>query len=213
MTTTAFPRGRRSLAATLGVGLALAILGGPASASPEIGKPAPEFTGAATDGRSIKLSELRGKTVVLEWTNDGCPYVHKHYGTRNMQKLQKEAAAKDVAWLTIISSAPGLQGHVTPEKADELTNARDAAPAAVILDPDGKIGRAYEATATPHMFVIDPEGVLQYKGAIDDKPTSDHDDVKTAKNYVTMALAAVAEGKTPDPRVTRAYGCSVKYAR
>ncbi|MEC9367421.1 MAG: redoxin domain-containing protein [Pseudomonadota bacterium] len=183
----------------------------PASAEPAIGEPAPDFTGIDSNGKTHTLSALRGKTVVLEWTNDGCPYVRKHYGTSNMQTLQGKAAADGVVWLSVISSGPGLQGHVSGEEANKLTSDRKATPAAVILDPEGKIGRAYGATATPHMYVITPEGKLAYKGAIDDKPTSNADDVPTAKNYVTAALAAVAAGKPADPSATRAYGCSVKY--
>ncbi|MGD9866798.1 MAG: redoxin domain-containing protein [Hyphomicrobiales bacterium] len=183
----------------------------PAMAEPVIGEPAPDFTGADADGKTHRLSELKGRTVVLEWTNDGCPYVRKHYNSGNMQKLQKQAAADGVVWLTVISSGPGQQGHVSGEEANKLTKDRDAAPAAVILDPEGRIGHAYAATATPHMYVITPEGRLAYKGAIDDKPTSNVDDVPGAKNYVTTALAAVAAGKPADPAATRAYGCSVKY--
>ena len=178
-----------------------------------VGKPAPAFTGLTSDGKTVKLSDYRGKTVVLEWTNHQCPFVGKHYGTSNMQTLQKEAGGKGVVWLSVISSAPGRQGHVTGERANELSKSRGAGPAAVILDEKGIIGRAYEATATPHMYVIDDKGVLTYKGAIDDIPSANHDDVPKATNYVRSALAAMAAGKKPEPRATRAYGCSVKYAR
>jgi peroxiredoxin len=207
---TATPLKRFSVPLALCLALFAAPL--PAVADAILGKPAPDFTGTDSNGNTVKLSDYRGKTVVLEWTNHGCPYVGKHYGTGNMQSLQRQAEEKGIVWLSVISSAPGRQGHVSPDKANELTASRKAAPAAVILDPEGTIGRAYEATATPHMYVIDAAGVLQYKGAIDDKPTANYEDVKTATNYVTAALDAVAQGRTPDPRATRAYGCSVKYA-
>lgn len=203
---------RSCLAALLAFGLITVAAPLPAAADAIVGKTAPDFTGTDSNGNTVKLSGYRGKMVVLEWTNHGCPYVGKHYGTGNMQRLQRQARDKGIVWLSVISSAPGRQGHVSPEKANELTVSRKAAPAAVILDAEGTIGRAYEATATPHMYVIDEEGVLQYKGAIDDKPTANHEDVETATNYVRAALAAVAAGKVPDPRATRAYGCSVKYA-
>lgn len=196
------------LAAVCALALACAT---PAAADAVVGEPAPDFTGTDSDGKTHTLSQLKGKTVVLEWTNDGCPYVRKHYNSGNMQKLQKQAAADGIVWLSVISSGPGQQGHVSGAEANALTRDRDAAPAAVILDPEGKIGHAYGATATPHMYVITPEGRLAYKGAIDDKPTSNLDDVPVAKNYVTAALAAVAAGKPADPSATRAYGCSVKY--
>lgn len=191
--------------------LALLLTASPASAEPRVGQPAPDFTGVDSTGKTRTLSELRGKTVVLEWTNHDCPFVGKHYSTGNMQKLQKEAVGRDVVWLSVISSAPGRQGHVAPEKADELTTSRKASPTAVILDGEGKIGRAYAARTTPHMFVINAKGTLVYKGAIDDKPSANHDDVPIARNYVREALSAVAAGKPADPDATRAYGCSVKY--
>jgi peroxiredoxin len=182
-----------------------------AFAEPRVGQLTPDFTGIDSTGKTRTLSELRGKTVVLEWTNHECPFVGKHYSTGNMQKLQKEAIGNDVIWLSVISSAPGLQGHVAPKKAVELTTSRKASPTAVILDADGEIGRAYSARTTPHMFVIDAKGTLAYKGAIDDKPSANHDDVPIASNYVRKALTAVAAGKPSDPSSTRAYGCSVKY--
>jgi peroxiredoxin len=182
-----------------------------AKAPLEIGKPAPDFTGTDSSGKAVKLSELRGKTVVLEWTNHDCPYVVKHYSSGNMQALQKEAVAQGVVWLSIISSAPGTQGHVSPAKANDLTKARDAAPSAVVLDPAGAIGRSYGAVTTPHMYVIDKAGALQYMGGIDDKPTSSQADLKGAKPYVRLALASVVKGEKVADAVTRPYGCSVKY--
>lgn len=183
----------------------------PAFAAPEPGKPAPDFVAVDSAGKTVKLSDYKGKTVVLEWTNHDCPYVKKHYSTGNMQQLQKDAAAKNIVWLSIVSSAPGQQGHVDGPAAEKLTATRAAAPAAVLLDADGKVGRLFDARTTPHMYVIKPDGKLAYAGAIDDKPSTDTADIATARNHVKAALEAVAAGKPVDPSVTRAYGCSVKY--
>lgn len=183
----------------------------PAFAAPEIGKPAPAFTATDSNGKTVTLAEFAGKTVVLEWTNDGCPYVRKHYGTGNMQSLQKQAAAEGVVWLTMISSAKGEQGYVTGPQANELTKSRDAAPAAVLLDPEGTIGHLYKAEVTPHMYIADKSGTLVYMGGIDDKPAADPATVKDAKNYVRQALDELKAGKPVSQPVTRAYGCSIKY--
>lgn len=197
-------------------GLALVLFTGAATAAtmgdPKIGAAAPEFTATDSNGKTYKLSDFRGKTVVLEWTNHDCPFVRKHYESGNMQGLQKQAAGDGTVWLSVVSSAPGLQGHVDGAKANALTRDRDAAPTAVLLDPAGEIGRAYGARATPHMFVITPEGKLAYKGAIDDKPSANPADIPRSKNYVSTALGALAKGTAIDPAATRAYGCSVKYA-
>ena len=182
-----------------------------AYAAPEVGKPAPDFSAVDSNGRPVRLSDYRGKTVVLEWTNDGCPYVRKHYSSNAMQTLQKEAAAKGIVWLTIISSAPGAQGYLTGDEANKLTEARGAAPAAVILDPEGKLGHLYDARTTPHMFIVNGEGTLVYMGGIDDKATTDTGDIQTAKNYVRAALDSLAAGAPVENAVTRPYGCSVKY--
>ncbi len=203
--------GRHFSISTLAILLFMSVGEFSVQAEPIIGKPAPEFSGKDSTGQIVKLSALRGKTVVLEWTNHGCPYVQKHYGTGNMQALQKAAKDKGIIWLSIISSAPGKEGYVSGDEANELTMKRKAFPAFVILDPKGAIGRAYRATATPHMFVINKEGLLVYKGAIDDKPTANHADVKTAKNYVRAALNAIEAGQAVPQAATRAYGCSVKY--
>ncbi len=178
---------------------------------PKIGQPAPAFTATDSNGMPRKLSDFRGKTVVLEWTNHDCPFVRKHYGSSNMQALQKEAKDKGIVWLSVISSAPGRQGHVDGSKANALTTMRDAAPTAVLLDPEGTLGRAYGARATPHMFVVTPEGKLAYKGAIDDRPSANPADIPVARNYVRTALGALTKGTQIDPAATRAYGCSVKY--
>jgi peroxiredoxin len=182
------------------------------TAKPEPGKPAPAFEAVDSNGKPVRLADFKGKTVVLEWTNHDCPYVRKHYGPGNMQALQTEAAGKGVVWLSIISSAKGAQGFVNGLEANKLTDDRKAKPAAVLLDPSGSLGRAYGATATPHMFVINAAGTLVYAGAIDDKPSSNPADIPKARNYVRDAIAAAADGKAMSPAMTRAYGCSVKYA-
>ncbi len=182
-----------------------------AETSPAIGAAAPDFTVLDATGAEVALSSLADKTVVLEWTNHDCPYVKKHYNSANMQGLQSASAADDVVWLQVISSAPGKQGYLEPDAALAKNAERDAAPANVILDPDGTLGRLYDARTTPHMFVID-EGALAYAGAIDDKPTANINDVAIARNYVSEALTAVAAGTPPEVTQTRAYGCSIKYA-
>jgi len=182
-----------------------------AHAVPEVGKPAPDFSAVDSNGKTVKLSGFRGKIVVLEWTNDGCPYVQKHYGSGNMQSLQKDAAAKGAVWLTIISSAPGKQGYVDGAGANKLTKSRGAAPTAVLLDPEGAIGHLYDARTTPHMFIVNKDGTLVYMGGIDDKPTSNPGDIQSAKNFVRVALDEVMAGKPVSEAITRPYGCSVKY--
>jgi peroxiredoxin len=173
---------------------------------------APAFAGTDTNGKAVKLADLKGKFVVLEWHNQGCPYVQKHYGSGNMQQLQKEWTGKGVVWLTIISSAPGQQGYVTAEQATAYFKEKKAAQTAVLLDPGGEIGRQYDAKTTPHMFVIDTQGELIYNGAIDDKPTTDLADVPTAKNFVSAALTEAMAGKPVTTATSRPYGCNVKYA-
>jgi peroxiredoxin len=176
------------------------------------GRPAPDFTVNDTTGKPVSLGSFKGKTVVLEWTNHDCPYVRKHYGTGTMQQLQRDASADGAVWLTVISSARGQQGHVEALEADTLTTERKAAPSAVLLDADGKVGRLFGATTTPHMFVVDKAGTLAYMGAIDDKPSTSPETIKTARPYVREALAALRDGKTVATASTRPYGCSVKYS-
>jgi peroxiredoxin len=183
-----------------------------ADAAPTVGQPAPTFSATSSSGGRVALADQLGKIVVLEWTNHDCPYVRKHYETGNMQALQKEAAGKGVVWLTVISSAPGEQGYVTAGQANELTAKREAAPTAVLLDPQGTVGKLYRATNTPHMYVIDTKGILVYAGAIDDRPTTRRADVQGAQNYVRTALEAVMAGQPVKTPQTRAYGCTVKYA-
>ncbi len=182
-----------------------------AYAAPEAGKPAPDFAAVDSNGKTIRLSDFRGKTVVLEWTNDGCPYVKKHYSSNNMQTLQKEETAKGVVWLTVISSAPGAQGYLTGDEANKLTETRGAAPTAVILNSDGAVGHLYDARTTPHMFIVNGGGTLVYMGGIDDKATTEAADITTAKNFVRAALDSMASGAPIENAVTRPYGCSVKY--
>lgn len=184
----------------------------PASAAASVGEAAPDFQAVDINGKPVKLSDYRGKLVVLEWTNRDCPFVRKHYESGNMQTLQRSITGQDAVWLTIISSAEGEQGWFTPEAASEHLKKVEAAPSAKILDPSGEIGRAYGAQVTPHMYVIDAEGRLAYAGAIDDKPSTKKDDVPTAKPYFKNAFEAVKAGQTPDPAATRAYGCTIKYA-
>jgi peroxiredoxin len=191
--------------------ITLALYACSSSAMVSVGQPAPDFEGIDTQGKTQRLTDYRGKTVVLEWTNHDCPYVRKHYGAGNMQAQQREAAAQGVIWLSVISSAPGKQGHVSPAQADELTRSRDAAPHAVILDPAGEIGRAYSAKTTPHMYIIDPAGTLVYMGGIDSIATANADDIPKATQYVRVALQELAAGQPVSEPVTRPYGCSVKY--
>jgi len=178
-----------------------------------VGKPAPDFTATDTNGKVHKLSEYRGKFVVLEWTNRGCPYTQKHYNSGNMQRLQREWTSKGVIWLTVVSSAPGEQGYVTAPEENAYLRENSAAPTAVLLDPTGTVGHLYDAKTTPHMFIINSQGMLIYNGAIDDRPTTDLADVNRAKNYVSASLQEATSGKPVSNPTTRPYGCSVKYPR
>src|ERR1700734_1884224 len=182
-----------------------------ASAAPQIGQPAPEFTGTDSKGNPVRLSQYRGKTVVLEWTNADCPYTRKHYSSGNMQSVQALAQKNGVVWLTVISSAPGKQGYVNGPAADALTQTRSAVPTAVLLDPSGTLGRMYDAKTTPHMFVIDKNGALQYMGGIDSIATTDVSDIPHAEPYLKEAMLAVAQGGPVAHPVTKPYGCSIKY--
>jgi peroxiredoxin len=173
---------------------------------------APNFKGTDSNGVEHSLSQYRGKYVVLEWANKGCPYDQKHYLSGNMANLQKEWTAKGVVWLSVISSAPGTQGYVTPAEENAYIKTMHVASTAVLLDPTGSIGRLYEAKTTPHMFVIDPTGKVIYQGAIDDKPTTDQADLKGARNYLNETLTDAMAGNPVPVASTRPYGCSVKYA-
>lgn len=189
---------------------AAALFAGSLAAAPQVGQPAPAFTVTDSAGQVHSLQDFAGKNVVLEWTNHDCPFVVKHY-QGNMQQLQQEMTAQDVVWLSVISSKPGSQGHIDQAKSDELTASRGAAPTAVLFDEDGVMGKAYDARTTPHMYVIDKNGVLQYMGGIDSIPSAKVEDIATATPYFANAGKAVLAGQTPDPAVTRPYGCSVKY--
>lgn len=182
-----------------------------ASATVAIGEAAPDFTLPASDGSTQSLSSLRGKTVVLEWYNKGCPFVRKHYDSGNMQALQKTSVGKDIVWLTIVSSAPGKQGYMTAPEAEANKVAEAAYSSFVLLDSEGQVGRLYSAKTTPHMFVIDSSGVLAYAGAIDDKPSADKSDIVGAHNYVSAVFAAIQAGMPVDVSSTQPYGCSIKY--
>lgn len=173
--------------------------------------PAPGFTASDADGKPVSLAQFKGKTVVLEWTNSGCPYVGKHYGSASMQTLQKEARAQDVVWLSVISSAPGQQGFKTGPEAKAWAKQVGASPSDILLDPKGDLGRLYGAKTTPDMRIVNAGGELVYEGAIDDKPTANAADVKTAKNFVRVALAEIKAGKPVSTPFAKPYGCSVKY--
>jgi len=176
-----------------------------------VGDPAPDFTATDSNGKSHHLTDYKGKYVVLEWHNQGCPYTKKHYESGNMQRLQKDWTSKGVVWFTVISSAPGTQGYVTAEEENDYVKRMKATPTAVLLDPQGTLGHLYAAKTTPHMYIIDPKGVLVYNGAIDDHPTSDPADIASSKNYVSTALQETMAGKPVTDAATRPYGCSVKY--
>jgi hypothetical protein len=176
-----------------------------------IGQPAPAFQAHDAEGKLVSLAALRGKTVVLEWTNNSCPFVGHMYSSGVMQRLQHRAAAEGAVWLTVISSAPGKQGYLTGPEVPAWKGRVGAAPADVLLDPGGDLGHAYDARTTPDMYVIDREGRLAYAGAIDDNPSTNPADARTAKNYVDGALAALKSGHGVSPAVTKPYGCSIKY--
>ncbi|OIN87182.1 MAG: thioredoxin family protein [Alphaproteobacteria bacterium CG1_02_46_17] len=177
----------------------------------EVGKPAPEFMANDLNGDHVMLSALKGQTVVLEWTNHECPYVQKHYGSGNMQKLQKEAADDGVVWISIVSSAKDKEGYTSPEEAKTIMEQQAALPTHKILDVDGTIGHLFGAKTTPNMFVIDKDGILVYSGAIDDNNSFKPETIEGAKNYVREALASLKAGKPVEMSSTQPYGCGVKY--
>jgi len=182
------------------------------AAAPQVGEAAPEFSVVDTQGNVHSLSDYAGQKVVLEWTNHECPFVAAHYGAGNMQQQQRAARNQHGAvWLTVISSRPDSQGHVSPEQADELTRSRNAYPSAVLLDESGDMGRAYDARVTPHMYIIDEDGILRYMGGIDSIPSASQDDIPDATQYVTAALDEMAAGKQISQATTRPYGCTIKY--
>ncbi len=198
---------------SVGALLALLVAAGVAAAADgaQVGSAAPAFTLTDAGGTEHSLVDFRGKVVVVEWLNHDCPFVKKHYGSDNMQALQGRFTDQGVVWLSVISSAPGKQGHVTPERAIELTAEKKAKPTAVLLDGNGAVGKRYGAKTTPHMFVIDREGVVRYAGAIDSIASTEAADVPKATNYVAAALDALLAGKKVETESTQPYGCSVKY--
>lgn len=192
---------------------ALAIIAAPASAAPVVGQPAPNFKLNDANGGVVTLSDFKGKPVVLEWNNPGCPFVQKHYGSGNMQKTQAAAKAAGAVWLSINSGGPGEQGHMNGAEAKAFVASAKAQPAAYLLDPKGVVGKGYDAKTTPHMYVIDAKGTLVYAGGIDDKPTADPADINGARNHVLAALSELKAGKAVSVATSRPYGCNVKYAK
>jgi peroxiredoxin len=182
-----------------------------ASDVPAIGSAAPDFSLTDAKGKTHSLSEYKGKYVVLEWFNPECPFVKKHYGSSNMQNLQKQYTDKGVVWLTIDSNAPGSQGSLTPEEAEKVASSWNTHQTALLLDPDGKAGRAYGARNTPNMVIINPEGKIAYEGAIDSKASPNPADIPSSTNYVKAALDQSLAGKPITTPQTKPYGCSVKY--
>jgi peroxiredoxin len=182
-----------------------------ASDVPPVGSAAPEFSLPDANGKTHSLSEYKGKYVVLEWFNPECPFVKKHYGSGNMQKLQQEYTGKGVVWLTIDSNAPGTEGNITAEEAQKISASWKTHQTALLLDPEGKAGRAYGAKNTPNMVVIDPDGKIAYEGAIDSKATPNPADIPSSTNYVKAALDESLTGKPVTTSHTKPYGCSVKY--
>ena len=180
----------------------------------EIDSEAPNFELTDTYGNKVSLESFKGKKVVLEWTNHGCPFVAKHYKTKNMQSTQELAKSEDVVWLSIISSAPGTQGFVSSDEANELTASREASPSHVLFDPTGRVGKMYNAKTTPHMYIVNKNGVLKYEGAIDDAGGRGFmfKDLLNATNYIKKGLIELSTGNKVSTPVTKPYGCSVKYA-
>ena len=201
---------RAVMAAAVALGSTL-LIGAPAHAAPAVGQKAPDFAAVDTRGKQHQLSDFAGKYVVLEWTNPGCPFVRKHYGSGNMPATQKSASAQGVVWLAINSTERAASDYLQPAALDNWMKTHAAAPTAVLMDEDGTIGQAYGARTTPHIFIIDPKGTLVYAGGIDSIPSSRPDDIKTATNYVNQALGEAFGGKPISAAATRPYGCSIKY--
>lgn len=190
---------------------ALTVIASPVSAAAVVGNPAPNFTLTDVNGKRVSLAAFRGKTVVIEWNNPDCPFVKKHYGSDNMQKTQAAAAKDGVVWLTVNSSAPGNQGHMNAAQAKTYVAKSGARPTAYLLDPNGVVGKTYDAKTTPHMFVINKAGTVVYAGGIDDKPTPNPADIRGARNHVLAALSEMKGGKAVSVATSRPYGCNVKY--
>lgn len=201
---------RRTFVSTVFAGLLASTALSPALAV-DVQQPAPDFTATGANGQPIQLSAYKGKVVVLEWTNHDCPFVKKHYESGNIPKLQKEAAAQGVVWLQVISSAPGQQGHVNAATAKQVNEYREAKPAGTVLDESGAVGKLYGARTTPHIFVIDQQGKLAYKGGIDSIPSNRPEDIAQAEPYARNAIQATLKGQPVAKASTQPYGCSVKY--
>ena len=191
---------------------AAAIVAAPALAEPKPGQAAPDFKLNDMSGKVVTLSDFKGKTVVLEWHNPGCPFVQKHYGSGNMQKTQAAARQQGAVWLSINSGAPGKQGHMNAAEARTMVAEQKANPSAYLLDPKGVVGKGYGAKTTPHMYIIDGSGKLVYAGGIDDKPTPNPADIAGARNHVLAALSEMKAGKAVSVASSRPYGCAVKYS-
>ena len=181
-------------------------------AQASVGQPAPAFTATDTAGKTVALADFKGKYVVLEWTNPGCPFVQKHYDSGNMPATQKDATAKGAVWLSINTTAKDAGDYMAPAELQGWMKSQRGVPTATLMDSDSKVARAYGARTTPHMYIVDPQGKLVYAGAIDSKPTANPADIKTATNYVTQALGEAMAGKAVSRASTQAYGCSVKYS-
>ena len=201
----------RLVASTLVFGAALCSAGA-SLAQAAVGQAAPAFSATDTAGKSVSLADFKGKYVVLEWTNPGCPFVQKHYDSGNMQSTQKDAISKGAVWLSVNTTAKDASDYMAPAALQGWMKSKNGAPTATLMDADGKVGRAYAARTTPHMYIVDPQGRLIYAGAIDSKPTANPADIKTATNYVTAALGEALAGKPVSRATTQAYGCSVKYS-
>lgn len=195
-----------------GIVAAMLLLAAGASGA-TVGAKAPAFSLTDIEGKSHSLADYAGKVVVLEWTNYGCPFVKKHYNSGNMQALQKAAAGKEVVWLSICSSAPGKQGSMSAAEWQSAVESKGVSASAVLLDESGAVGRLYGAIATPHMYVIDADGVLAYDGAIDSIASANQSDIAKAENYVTAAIDALLAGKAVEKSKSKPYGCAVKYGR
>ena len=190
----------------------VAVVSSAAPTAATVGQIAPAFTAVDTSGKTVSLADFKGRHVVLEWVNPGCPYVQKHYVSANMQSTQKEAAAKGVVWLAVNSTATEHADYKAPAAMAQWMQGQKAAATATLMDVEGKVGRAYGARTTPHLYIVDPKGMLVYAGGIDNKPTANPADVAGATNHVKVALAETLAGKPVTQATTRAYGCSVKYA-
>lgn len=197
----------RTIALAAGLMSAASVL-----ANAVVSQPAPQFSAQDATGKTVNLADYKGKYVVLEWLNPGCPFVQKHYNSGNMQALQKDANGKGVVWLSVSSTATSAADYKEPAALGAWMKEKSGQPNAIVQDAEGKIGRAYGARTTPHMYLIDPQGKLIYAGAIDSKASANPEDIKTATNYVSQALTEVLAGKAVSQPTTKAYGCGVKYA-